>query len=434
MQRSRALRTALSRSGLRRLLGTRLAGQFGDGVFQASLAGTVLFNPEHQASAAAIAAAFAVVLLPYSLVGPFAGVLLDRWWRQRVLATANLLRAVCVLGVAAEVAAGWQGIGFYLSALVVVSVNRFVLSALSAALPHVVDEDELVSVNAFTTTVGAVATACGGGAAIALRMPLGSTDHGYAVIALAAAVPYVLAGFTARGFARPALGPDDVERARRETATDVARGLAAGAHHLAHTGPAARAMAAMGVVRYCYGLSTICMLLLYRNYFTDHGVFRAGMSGLAQVVAALAVGSALAALVTPTLVRRFGFVRWPAAVIVLAAAVQVGLGLPFWLPLMAPAALLLGFAAQSLKISVDSLLQVTIADAYRGRVFSLYDTLFNVAFVAAAASAVALPETGRSTVAVLALGLLYLGTAAAYTRASAGRHLPVMRELAHSAG
>ena len=48
-----------------------------------SLAGAVLFDPEHQARAADIAAGFAVLLLPYSFVGPFAGVLLDRWWRQR---------------------------------------------------------------------------------------------------------------------------------------------------------------------------------------------------------------------------------------------------------------------------------------------------------------------------------------------------------------
>src|SRR5579875_4186977 len=90
------VRASLSRPGFRRLLTSRLAGQFGDGVFQASLAGAVLFNPERQATAADVAAGFAVLLLPYSIVGPFAGVLLDRWWRQRVLVWANLLRAVAV--------------------------------------------------------------------------------------------------------------------------------------------------------------------------------------------------------------------------------------------------------------------------------------------------------------------------------------------------
>ncbi len=87
-------------------MAVRLAAQFGDGVFQASLAGAVLFNPQRQAHASDIAAGFAVLLMPYSIIGPFAGVFLDRWWRQRVLFTVNLVRALCVLVIAAEIATG----------------------------------------------------------------------------------------------------------------------------------------------------------------------------------------------------------------------------------------------------------------------------------------------------------------------------------------
>src|SRR5919204_3534048 len=107
------LLAALADPGFRRLFAVRLACQFGDGVFQASLAGAVLFNPERQAHAADVAAGFAVVLLPYSFVGPFAGVLLDRWSRQRVLVMANSARALTVLGVAGEIAAGVDGAVFY---------------------------------------------------------------------------------------------------------------------------------------------------------------------------------------------------------------------------------------------------------------------------------------------------------------------------------
>src|SRR5207247_6636496 len=114
------LLAALASPGFRRLLAVRLVCQFGDGVFQASLAGAVLFDPQRQAHAADVAAAFTVLLLPYSLVGPFAGVLLDRWWRQRVLVLANAARGVAVLGVAAEIAAGVEGVAFYSSALVII--------------------------------------------------------------------------------------------------------------------------------------------------------------------------------------------------------------------------------------------------------------------------------------------------------------------------
>src|SRR6478752_4852104 len=163
------LRVALARRDFRRLLFVRLLGQFGDGVFQISLAGAVLFNPERQAHAAEVAAGFAVILLPYSLIGPFAGVLLDRWWRQRVLVWTNVVRALAVLGISAEIATGVHGMPFYASALVVVSTSRFFLSALSAALPHVVGTEELVTANSLSTTLGALATTLGGAAAIGLR-------------------------------------------------------------------------------------------------------------------------------------------------------------------------------------------------------------------------------------------------------------------------
>jgi len=128
------LRHLLRRTDFRRLLGTRLAAPFGDGVFQAALAGTVLFNPQRAADPVAVAAGFAILLLPYSLVGPFAGVWLDRWSRRQVLVRANVLRAGLVAVVAALVSGGVQGTAFYAAGLAVFSVNRFVLAALSAFL------------------------------------------------------------------------------------------------------------------------------------------------------------------------------------------------------------------------------------------------------------------------------------------------------------
>ena len=67
------LRVVLRGSRFRRLFGTRLVSQFSDGVYQAGLAGFVFFNPEQHTSAWAVAAAFAVLLLPFSVVAPFAG-------------------------------------------------------------------------------------------------------------------------------------------------------------------------------------------------------------------------------------------------------------------------------------------------------------------------------------------------------------------------
>ena len=108
-------------------------------------------------------------------------------------------------------------------------------------------------------------------------------------------------------------------------------------------------------------------------------------------------------------------VRWPAGLLVSAAAIEIGLGLPFTMPLLLLAALLLGFVSQGVKISVDTLVQQHVDDGFRGRVFSVYDALFNVTLVLAAAlTALALPENGRSGAAIGVIAIGYLVTAAVY--------------------
>src|SRR5690606_14309574 len=78
----RALRTAAAAEpGLLRLVIVRLLGSLGDGTVQAALLGVILFSPERETEPAAIATGFAVLLLPYSLLGPFAAAALDRWDR-----------------------------------------------------------------------------------------------------------------------------------------------------------------------------------------------------------------------------------------------------------------------------------------------------------------------------------------------------------------
>jgi MFS family permease len=412
---------ALLRTGpFRRLYGTRLAGQFGDGLFQASLAGVVLFSPEREAHPADIALGFAVLLLPYSLVGPFAGVLIDRWWRQRVLVVANVFRAAAVVAVAALIAVGVSGPPLFLAALLVTSVNRFFLASLSASLPHVVEvEPELVSANAFSTTSGALAAAVGGGVAIGLRELLGGSDGDYATIACTAVIPYLLAAAIARGFPLRLLGPDEHDRARRDSARDVYHGLRAGLRHVMQVRPARNALAMIGLQRLGYSVSLVCTLLLYRNYFVDDGVFQADLAGLGQVAVAVAAGTGLAALITPEATRRLGPIGYPVAMLVVGAASQAVLTLRYELPAALAGIFVLALVSQGVKICVDTTVQTQVADEFRGRVFSLYDTLFNVTLVGAAIlTAVALPESGRSPVTVVVLAAGYLALAAAYSRSS----------------
>jgi len=410
----------LRRGDYRRLLGTRLLAQFGDGVFQAALAGTVLFNPQRAAEPVDIAAGFAVLLLPYSLVGPFAGVWLDRWSRRQVLLTANVVRAGLVAVVAALVLGGVEGTAFYAAGLAVFSVNRFVLAALSAGLPHTTDEPSLVAANALSTTSGGVSTVVGGAAALLLTQATGSGNAGYAALALVAAVPYLAAAGVVAGFSRAHLGPDHMASSVRMTAREVARGMVAGARHVLARPPAAAALLVIALHRFCYGVFTLTTLLLYRNTFESGGApFPGGILGLGQVVAAAAVGTLLAALVTPPVVRRIGTTQWIPLLLAGGGIAQLAVALSFRPSAVVLAGLLLGFVAQGVKICVDSTLQEIVEDDFRGRVFSVYDTLFNVMFVLAVLlGAFTLPPSGVSYAVPVAVAVGYLLTAAGYTRVS----------------
>ena len=409
------LRAVLASPGFRGLMAVRLAGQLGDGLFQAALFSAVFFNPERATSAGQAAGSFAVFLRPYSIVGPFAGVFLDRWRRQRVLVNANVLRAgvLTVFGVFLGVQ-GPRGPLVVALALLVVSGNRFILSGLSAALPHVVEARYLVTANSFSTTLGGGAAAVGGGLAVGLRELLGKDDFGAARISLVAAGVYVGAGLLARRLGVDELGPEHPPLHERvlTALAGVARGVLAGAQHVRDRGQAGRALAAIAAHRFFYGLSFIGALLLY----TDQGALHRGFSGLSEVIVASVVGGLLAALVTPRITRRFGTQRWIGAVFGAAAVVELAFGTPYTHETFLVAAFFLGFAAQASKICVDTLVQEAIDDDFRGRVFSFYDTLFNLSFVSAAlAAAVLLPADGKSYLVVAIVAAGYAATAAVYT-------------------
>ncbi|MFF4424794.1 MFS transporter [Streptomyces sp. NPDC001549] len=407
----RDLRVLLRLRDFRNLLAVRLLSQAADGVYQVALATYVVFSPEKQTSPASIASAMAVLLLPYSAIGPFAGVLLDRWRRRQVFLYGNLLRAflACVTGmlIVAQVPA-WL---FYASALSVTAVNRFVLSGLAASLPHVVGPDQLVTANALSPTAGTLAAVAGGGLAFLVRL-LASDSN--ALVVLLGAGLYLSAALVSLQLAIGLLGPDHPAGRAHPSVTEgialTVRGMAEGLRHLASRREAARALTAMTLMRFCYGALFVMLLMLCRYSWSDNESDGLALLGIAVGVSG--AGFFAAAVVTPWLVGRLGPLGWITACSAGAAVLVPALGLFFAPEPMLAAAFVLGLATQGAKIATDTEVQSRVDDDYRGRVFSVYDVLFNVAFVGAAAVAsLMLPADGRSVILILIVSALYAATA-----------------------
>ncbi|TKK85886.1 MFS transporter [Herbidospora galbida] len=419
------LRVVLRGRDFRRLFGTRLVSQFSDGIFTLAVAGYAFFSPEKHTSVADVAAAFAVLLLPYSIVGPFAGVFIDRWSRRQILVIGPLVRAALLFLSAIVVAVQAPDWIFYATAFGVLGVNRFFLSALGASLPHVVPKDTLMIANAVTPTSGTVLTFVGAGFGFVLRWALGPDPSDTAAILVISGVIFASSALIARRMGRELLGPSyDSDRPQaRDAVRHVLSGLVDGVRYIAHRRGPAAALGSMAAHRVLYGMSLGMVLMLYRYYFTTDA--EVGLTALSGVVATSGLGYFAAAFLTPWATQRFRIESWIPISLGLCGALEFVLCAPFQQWGFLVTGFVTGVLGQSGKICTDVVVQRGIADAYRGRVFSIYDLLFNGMMVAGVSiSALLLPPNGRSFFVLTLITVLYFVAAGAYRLAV----LPVVRQ------
>lgn len=392
----------------RRLLELRAVSQFGDGLFQAALAGAILFNPERAADPWAIAGAFAVLFLPYSALGPFAGALLDRWDRRQVLIGANIGRLLLVVAVGAALAVSAGDLTVLFGALIVNGFTRFVSSGLSAALPHVVPRDKVLTMNSVATATGALAAFLGANFMLLPRSLLGADDTGSSVVIFMAAVPVAVALWLSVRFSPHVLGPDDSVRAvHGSVAYAVSTGWVHGIRTVAMYPTVAATLGGLAAHRMVFGINTLLVLVIVRHH-GDHEVAGLGLGTAVLFVAAAGIGSFLSTVLTPSAVGRWGRYRTTNGALAIAAVVQL-FAAGLHLPVMIACGFVLGAAGQVVKLCADSAMQTDVDDALRGHLFTVQDALFWVMFVGAiAAAAAVIPPDGRSVPLVLAGSVLYL--------------------------
>ncbi|MUL67031.1 MFS transporter [Mycobacterium sp. CBMA 234] len=401
------LRAVQALPDFRRLLELRAVSQFGDGLFQAGLVGALLFSPDRAATPWAIAGSFAVLFLPYSLLGPFAGALLDRWDRRQVLIVANVMRLLLMIGVGALLATGAADLPILFGALIINGFTRFVSSGLSAALPHVVPTEQVVSMNSVATAVGALAAFVGANVMLLPRWLMGAGDASAAVVIWLAALPVALALWLSVRFHRHLLGPDDSVRAVHGSVTyAVVTGWVYGIRSVVNVPTVTATLAGLAAHRMVFGINTLMVLVMVRHGSGEHV---AGFKVAVVFVAAAGIGSFLANVVMPAAVRRWGRYTTANGALAISALVQLS-GSGLQLPVLLVCSLVLGTAGQVVKLCADSAMQLDVDDALRGHVFAVQDSLFWMAFILAITVAAAvIPADGRSSTLMAAGAAVYLG-------------------------
>ncbi|MGA0901748.1 MAG: MFS transporter [Candidatus Nanopelagicaceae bacterium] len=408
---------AMKISSIRRLLALRWTGQLTDGIFQSALASFVLFSPERQPDAKSAAAAFAVVLLPYSLIGPLVGTILDRFSRQRIILFANLFRALTLIFIAGLVRSGATGIELTVFVLLAFGVNRLILAGLSAGLPLLLDttgpegRTTLVSVNATAVTGGTVFVVIGGGIGIGIRNLLEGrlrADQADALIINIAAVTFFLAALLALRLKKGSLGPLPSE-VKRESVIEAYREMVAAFKILRKIKDCFLGISATAIQRSGLTALTLMALLLNRNTFNDPANPESGLAGFAFAITVAGIGITLGAILAPFGVARFGRHGWIRISLFASSILPIALAFNQNEFFLVATGFFAGMAGQGVKVTNDALVQSKIADQYRGRVFAVYDVVVNGGIVSGAViAALVLPPDGVSSILPAMIALSYI--------------------------
>lgn len=388
-------REALRSRDFRFLLGGRLLSQLADGIFQAYLIDRVVFLSTESGTAAAVAKAFALLVIPFSLVGPATGVVIDRWSRRRILAVTPLVRALAGLGLllAAGESEDWP---LYVLALVVVSLNRFYLATAGAVMPRLVRDEDLLVGNSLSAAAGTVLTFVGLVAGTQLADAVGT--RGLLAITL---VCWPAAAILASRIRNP-LQPSRPEGRLRAEVRRVSGELVRGARRLAATPAALGSITSVSFDQFLIGLITVLSVVVFKNEF------RQGVASYGRIVAAGGVGVLIGSATVGWFEGRLARARIMSLAFAVAGVACLAGSSRIAGPSIILISFTLGLTYPWRKVPADTIVQESIPDRYRGRVFALYDMMFSLPRVVSAALAILLIPHLSSGSYVAIVGAAYL--------------------------
>jgi MFS family permease len=399
------VRELLSARDFRVLLGAQLLAQCADGIAQAAFADLILLEPGAQGTPRRIVAVFTLTLVPYSIIAPFLGVLVDRWDRRKLLAGTNVSRGLVLVTLPLWSKLVPGRVAPYAALLVLLGFGRLFLTTKGAVLPVVLHEHHLLRGNAASGGGGMIAGLLGGVIGLSGAAVLRATP-----IFFAAGVVY---GISALISLRLPAGLTPLSKPGGrfgDALARVARELLAGLREVWSRRPARISLASIFVLRSAVMLTAIAALLVIKTEFPASGDRFGRLSAGALALGVSSVGAFIAALSASPLGRRLGN-----AGLILFGFVVSGVGITALGGILDVRAVLGltavgGYGAYVAKIATDAEIQEAVPDAFRGRAFSLYDILYNLASVAAAAVMVAFDQQSFRAVLVPA-GAVTIGLA-----------------------
>ena len=393
------IRAALGYPAFRSLLAGLAVSQVGDWLYNLALV-TLVYQRTGSAMWAGVATAARVI--PVVVLGPFGGVVADRFGRRGVMIASDLARLVLMLGLALVAAAHLPVLLAPVIAALATAAGAPYLPCVSAVTPKLVRGADLPGANAARSSVTAAGIIAGPALGGVLLL-IGPPALAFAVNALTfgVAVAFTAAIKDKRAFAvsRSAAG------GHAGLVSEIADGAAALRAHPA----AVRLVGADILCSLVYGMQTVLLITVAR----EAGL---GLHGYGYLFAAIGAGG-LAGTAAASRVARLPLRAALAGSLALVGLPTLAMAAVHW----APAALLLagctGAGALCVEIMTETGLQRTLDEEVFGRAYGLALPASIAGIAAGSLIAPALVSAFGATAALLACGAVITAYGAVVWRA-----------------
>ncbi|MFA5118585.1 MAG: MFS transporter [Candidatus Omnitrophota bacterium] len=139
----------------------QIISQLGDRLGQMALIAFVYLRTP--GSSFEIAKTLSFTILPVFLIGPLAGVYVDRWNRRKTMYFCDFIRAALVVTIPAFLFYSRNLSWIYCIIFIIFSIGRFFVPAKLSVIPEVVEEKDLLIANSLINTTGMIAAILGFG-------------------------------------------------------------------------------------------------------------------------------------------------------------------------------------------------------------------------------------------------------------------------------
>jgi MFS family permease len=381
---------------------SQIISNFGDRLNQMALIG--LIYSRTPGSTIELAKLLSFTVLPVFLVGPVAGIYVDRWNKKYTMITCDLLRGLLVLFIPFAITYSRTMTPIYILVFIIFSVTRFFLPSKLSIIPDIVHKDSLLLANSLTSTTMMIATIIGfgfGGILVGLLGPKG----GFYVDSATYFISALMVSFVAlklKDMTKIQKPDEKLSTVIKKTALqDIKEGLLYLKNHKDIRMVANTMFLLMAGIGAIY-IVVIVFVQEALQSSTEHLGLLAMFLGSGLFLGALAYG-------------RFGN-RLPRKYVIdlclcIAGLVIVvfSIGLKFWPSFFIAAivSVVLGIFSAPIVVSSNTLLHEVMADDMRGRIFSSIDVIVHIAFLVFMVLTSLIGEKINKGLLLAAIGLIF---------------------------